>query len=180
MDNNIIASFKGDCWDLNAYKYSVRKEYLFSKFSFNFVIILLGIIYAIVDFFKGEYKAGIVILGLVIVYMGLFIFLYFYNSNRFIKELKENIKYVNVEFYENCLIVNQKSKTNNVKSTFYYKEIIRIFDKDDYFFLKFRDITLPFNKKTIIYNNSTLEDIISLMNKYIVKKKSKREMKVQK
>ena len=35
MDNKIYATFKDKCWDLDAYKYSVRKEYLMSKLIFN-------------------------------------------------------------------------------------------------------------------------------------------------
>jgi hypothetical protein len=165
--NKLYASFKGNCWDLDAYKYSIRREYILSKLTFNLLIITLVIVYAINDFIKADYKNGTIALALVLAYIGVFIFLYFRNSQRFIDELKENVKHVNVEFYSDCLIVTQKSKTNNVKTKFEYKEIIRLIGKDDYFFIKFKKITLPFNKNSIVYNDSSLDDIIANMNKCI-------------
>lgn len=175
--NKLYASFKGDCWDLDAYKYSIRKEYVLSKLLFNLLIVTLVIIFSIIDFVKGDYKNGFIALVLVIAYIGTFIFLYFRNSNRFIRELEENIKSVEVEFYENHLSLKQKSKTNTVNTKFYYKEIIRLTGKDKYLFIKFKELTLPFNKETLVYNESNFDEIISNMVKYINIEKEKKNSK---
>lgn len=183
MSNKVLASFTDNCWDLDAYNYSIRREYLLSKLTFNLLIITLVTVYAINDFIKGDYKNGIIALTLVLGYIGVFIFLYFRNSQRFIDELKENVKHVNVEFYNDCLVVNQKSTTNNVKTKFEYKEILRLIGKDDYFFIKFKQITLPFNINSIKFNDSSLDDIIDNMNKCIAleeQNKAKTKKKAQK
>ena len=82
MSDKVVASFSDNCWDLDAYKYLIRKEYLLSKLTFNFLIMLMGIVFVVIDFSKGDYKTAIIVLGLVFAYIGMFIFLYFYYNRK--------------------------------------------------------------------------------------------------
>ena len=180
MTDKIYASFKSECWDLDAYRYSVRKEYVLSKLVFNLLIITLVLVYSIIDFIKGDYTNGLIALVLVLAYIGTFIYLYFRNSNRFVNELENNIKYVEVDFYHDHLSLKQKSKTNTVKTNFEYKEILRLTGKDKYFFVKFKEITLPFNKESLVYNESNFDEIISNMVYYINLEKENKNKKSSK
>ena len=57
--SKVYASFSDDCWDLDAYKYVIKKDYLLSKSIFTAFVTLMGLIFTIVYLVKKDFTISI-------------------------------------------------------------------------------------------------------------------------